>query len=271
MENCKLQQKFECCFQDWINQQNQDLEELLQALSLNKDDDDENFQQLAAKGIKHFEDYTDKRALLAKHDAPSLLCPPWCTCFENAFLWIGGCRPSLSIRLVYSLCGAELNIDTGTADHLSAASSSPLIESQGNLADISSNQLHLINSLHLKTIKAEGKLSDRMASLQEEIADDPLAMIAKRARQVGESSQSVDEVLQGHSVALGCILVDADKLRLSTVKELFSILTPLQNADLLAASKKLHLSMREWGKRREQQMRDQCEMITGDQEEEINK
>lgn len=55
---------------------------------------------------------------------------------------------------------------------------------------------------------------------QEEIADDPLAIIAKSANQIGEWSLDLEKVLQGHSLSLKCILVDADKLRLSTLKEL---------------------------------------------------
>lgn len=156
METDKIHNKFESCFQNWIAQQYQDLEELLHALASNPNY--ENLQLLVEKGLKHSEEYGDNRALLAKHDAPSLLCPSWCTSFENAFLWIGGCRPSLSIRLVYALFGSELN----------AAQLTTLfqVERKGNLADISSNQLNLINSLHCKIIKEEDKLSERMASLQ---------------------------------------------------------------------------------------------------------
>ncbi|KAL3503107.1 hypothetical protein ACH5RR_037556 [Cinchona calisaya] len=244
METGKLHNKFECCFKDWITQQHEDLEELLQAMASNPDND--NLQVLAHKGLKHFEEYCDNQPRLAQHDAQSFLCPSWCTSFENAFLWIGGCRPSLSIRLVHSLCGSEFAVDQLTTTFQ--------VKRKGNLADISSNQLNLINSLHCKTIKEEEKLSDKMASLQEEIADGPLAMIATKASQVGESSQDLDEVLQGHSLSLKHILVDADKLRLSTFKELMNILTPLQTADLLIATKKLHLSMHEWCKRREEQL-----------------
>ncbi|KAK9268898.1 hypothetical protein L1049_000663 [Liquidambar formosana] len=93
-----------------------------------------------------------------------------------------------------------------------------------------------------------------MATLQEDVADYPLVKISSR---VGESSSSsskdVDEALDAHEVALGRILGDADVLRLSTLK-LMEILTPLQAVDLLVASKKLHLSIHEWGKRRDLSM-----------------
>uniref|UniRef100_A0A5B7BYH6 Putative transcription factor HBP-1b(C38)-like isoform X1 n=1 Tax=Davidia involucrata TaxID=16924 RepID=A0A5B7BYH6_DAVIN len=233
---------FQCCYQNWIAQQHQDLEELLRALTSDPHDDNK-LQLLTEKSIKHFQEYLDNRALLAQHDAPSFLSPSWCTTFENSFLWIGGCRPSLSIRLVYSLSGSEL--EANLTEFLQG-------ERTGNLGEISAHQLNLINSLHCKTIREEDKLSTRMASLQEDIADEPLVMIAKNSSQVGESSVDVYRALDTHALALASILVDADKLRLSTLKELMDILTPLQAVDLLAASKKLHLSMHEWGKRRDQ-------------------
>ncbi|KAG8386428.1 hypothetical protein BUALT_Bualt03G0147700 [Buddleja alternifolia] len=221
---------FKCSFQNWISQQHQDLEELLNATSTNSKITDEQLKLLSDKGIKHFEEYYERRTLMAKHDAPSFLSPTWCSSFENAFLWAGGCRPSLSIRLVYSVCGSEL--DAQLTEFLRG-------ERKGNLAEISAHQLKMINTLHCKT---------------EEIADEPLAMIAKNCGRVGESSQDVALAMDSHSLSLASIIAEADRLRLSTMKELMGILTPLQAVDLLVATKKLKLSMHEWGKRRDHQL-----------------
>lgn len=90
--------------------------------------------------------------------------------------------------------------------------------------------------------------------MQEEIADKPLAMIANSAGRVGEWSEGVEPARRAHSVLLAGIMADADRLRLSTFKELMSILTPLQAVDLLIATKKLHLSMHEWGKTRDRHL-----------------
>ncbi|KAK4484668.1 hypothetical protein RD792_007257 [Penstemon davidsonii] len=257
--------QFQCCFQNWIAQQHEDLDELVNALSADSKITDEKLNHLCQKGIKHFEEYYEKRSLMAKHHAPSFLSPTWCSSFENAYLWIGGCRPSISVRLVYSVCGSELN------DQLTEFLRG---ERKGNLAEISSEQLKMINALHCKTIKAEETMSTRMASLQahsqffffffsflikqqryiEEIADEPLAMLAKMAGRVGESSQDLDRAMDAHSVSLASIMGDADRLRLSTLKDLVGILTPLQTVDLFVATKKLHLSMHEWGKRSDNQI-----------------
>ncbi|OMO76221.1 hypothetical protein CCACVL1_15834 [Corchorus capsularis] len=123
---------------------------------------------------------------------------------------------------------------------------------RGNLAKISPNQLRKINDLHMKTIREEERLSNELASLQENIADQPIAMIAKMMSGVGESSSEIDRALDQHETALANIMQEVDKLRLSTLKELLGILTPVQGVDILAAGKKLHLCIHQWCKTRDQ-------------------
>ncbi|KAI3440021.1 DOG1 domain-containing protein, partial [Psidium guajava] len=47
------------------------------------------------------------------------------------------------------------------------------------------------------------------------------------------------------------IMGEADRLRLDTLKEIVRVLTPPQAVDFLATSRKLHLCIHEWGKRRD--------------------
>ncbi|KAI3755734.1 hypothetical protein L1987_55540 [Smallanthus sonchifolius] len=92
--------------------------------------------------------------------------------------------------------------------------------------------------------------------MQERVADEPLALLAYNCRNVGESSQGevVDETMDAHALDMYNILMQADKLRLDTLKRMIDILTPLQAIELLVASQKLHLSLHEWSKRRDIQM-----------------
>lgn len=144
-------------------------------------------------------------------------------------------RPTLAIRLVYSVSG-------GTGGD--ANSSSSIID----LGAISALQPRSINELHMKTVRMEEKLSSRMASMQEEIADDLLALIAKRIGRIGEVSESMERVMKGHALSLARVLTEADELRLATLRELVEeILTPLQAVELLVNMKKLHLSIHELG------------------------
>lgn len=63
-------------------------------------------------------------------------------------------------------------------------------------------------------------------------------------------SGEVDRALDKQATEMVGILEAADGLRLSTLKELVGILTPKQAVDFLAAGKKLHLCVHEWGKKR---------------------
>ncbi|KAK2967574.1 hypothetical protein RJ640_030445 [Escallonia rubra] len=222
------QDPFISCFHNWIAQQRSDLEDLLHAITSNPND--ERLHLLVEKIIKHFEEYHQNRAVLAQQDAPSFFSPSWCTSFESSFLWIGGCRPSVFIRLVYTRSGSELEAQLWQFFQG---------DRKGNLGEISPCQLNSINSLHRKT---------------EDIADEPLAMIANNCSEIGESNQEVNQVLDAHAFALARILEDTDKFRLNILKELIQMLTPLQAVDLLVASMKLHLSIHDWGKRRDSHM-----------------
>ncbi|XP_076928547.1 protein DOG1-like 3 isoform X1 [Bidens hawaiensis] len=206
-------QQSQCCYHNWMAQQRLDLDELVQALN-NYPTDLDYLQLITSKVVYHFENYSTARAQLAKHDATSFFAPSWGSTFENSFLWIGGCRPSLTIRLVYALCGSQLNA------HLDE-----FLEGvrHGNLGEISSSQLKSIDNLHAKS---------------ESMADEPLVLLANDNGSPGDRSQG--EVV--------------DKLRMNIFKSMIDILTPLQAVEFLVASKKLHLSLHEWSQRRDLRM-----------------
>ncbi|KAK9074170.1 hypothetical protein SSX86_006767 [Deinandra increscens subsp. villosa] len=248
MANQIKHQQSKCCYQNWVGQQRLDLDELLQALNTYPTDHDY-LQLITKKTIDHFENYRTARAQLAKHDAPSYMAPSWGTTYENSILWIGGCRPSLIIRLVYTLCGSQL--DSHLAEFLEGVK-------HGNLGEISSSQLKGIDELQAKTVKEEDKLTSCLASIQESIADEPLMLLTKHYSEPGEQSQSrdevVDRVMDTHALAVYKIMVKADQLRMDTLKGMMGILTSLQAVELLVASKKLHLSLHEWSRIRDTQM-----------------
>ncbi|MFS7921573.1 putative transcription factor TGA like domain-containing protein [Helianthus anomalus] len=239
-------QQFQLCYQNWMAQQKVDHDELLQGLT-NFPTDLDYLQLITKKAINHFENYHTVRAQLAKHDGLSFLAPTWGTTFENSSLWIGGCRPSLIIRLVYVLCGSQINAHL--AEVLDGVT-------RGNLGDLSNFQLKSVDALHIKTIKEEDKLTSALASVQEKVADEPIALLAYNCKKVGESSEgeAVDKAMDTHAFDVYKIIIEADKLRLDILKRMIDILTPLQAVELLLVSKKLNLCLHEWGKRRDFQM-----------------
>ncbi|XP_052181887.1 protein DELAY OF GERMINATION 1 [Diospyros lotus] len=232
-----------CCFREWLILQEQDLLELIRGQTAYTGSPDHRvlLSQLVHKNIQHFQDYVDKRSQLAGRDSWAFFAPSWCTSLENSLLWIGGFRPSMFIRLVYSLCGPS-EIESQLDEFLRGVGTT-------NLGWLSGEQLTLVDRLQRKNIKEENMLSSRMASLQENIADDPLAAVARSLSPIGESDVDTDRALDAHAKAMASMLGEADQLRLRTLKDLMGILTPLQGVEFLAASKKLQLSMHEWGKK----------------------
>ncbi|XP_016648161.1 PREDICTED: uncharacterized protein LOC103324988 [Prunus mume] len=170
---------------------------------------------MASRDREQSKYYINTRTQLARRDVSAFFAPIWCTSWENSLLWIAGCRPSLFFRLVYVLGGSKM--ESKLSEFLQDTR-------EGGLGEVlTCSQLVVVNSLQSKTIREEERLTGELAALQEDIADQPIAMIAKGLSQ-------------------------------STVKELVNILTPLQAVDFLVASKKLHLCVHKWGRNRDQKL-----------------
>lgn len=232
------QSKEACYYQEWMNLQEEELSELNQAAAGRATNAE--LSRLIDKIMSHFEDYTRQRQLMARADVSPYFAPTWCTSLERSVLWIGGCRPSSYIRLIYALCGLE--IESQLTEFLHGVE-------LGSLALLSARQLAAVDELQRKTIREERSLSTRQASLQEDLLDNPIASIVMAAG--GGGGGSAEAALDKHGRAMAEVLEEADRLRLGTVREVVRILTPRQAVDFLAAGKKLRLCMQEWGKKRD--------------------
>ncbi|KAI3903226.1 hypothetical protein MKW98_031880 [Papaver atlanticum] len=231
------------CYQNWMIEQQQLLQELLKVHN-QKPNDEQELCCIIEKLVKHFQEYINRRAQLALDKASSIFSPTWCTSIENSYLWFGGSRPSLLIQLVYSLCGSQL--ESQLSGHLQGVR-------RGNMGELSAEQLSLVSELQCSIIREGDRVSRRMTSLQENIADSLLTRLANNSNESKTEShiEQVDQALDSHSKDLASVLVDSDKLRMNTLKELIGIFTPLQAVDFLIADKKLHLCMHQWGQRRD--------------------
>ncbi|XP_049384140.1 protein DOG1-like 3 [Solanum stenotomum] len=243
------------CFQEWMELQQQDLLELLHKSDSSSSSSsstcntsvssDYNLKQLIEKSIKHFQEYIDTRRHLAGSDVTAYLAPTWCTTLESSMLWISGCRPSSYIRLLYAMSGKEF--ESHLSNYIQGNRS-------GQLSGLLTVQLNSVDELQRKTIRKEDQLSNKLASLQEEIADQPFSIIANEVGNLGEICYEAEEALDRHAKFLMNVVEEADKLRMETLKEMvINILSPLQAVDFLIASKKLHLCVNAWGKTRDHQ------------------
>lgn len=275
------------CYRQWIAGQESGLGEL-EAASANAASGlatDADVRVAVDRCMAAYQDYAATRRRLSREEdagAPALLSPPWCTAFENSVLWLGGCRPTLAIRLLYSLCGEglEAQLDEFIAGGGRGNSNGGVVPVPAGGLSINAAQLALVNELHRRTLRQEGALSDRLATLQEDVADRLLLPIVReRERQravaaalggapacddgfagrvgvVGPAGSvvdpEVDAALESYRAGLARLLVEADDLRMATARSLVTeILTPRQALETLLAAKQLHLSVRDWSRRRE--------------------
>nr|XP_004234088.1 protein DOG1-like 3 [Solanum lycopersicum] len=231
-------------YNSWMNNQQEELKELQNAIvraRKNELNDDE-LNELLRKMVNNFQGYANGRSRLARVDVSPFFAPTWCTPLENSVLWIGGCRPSTFIRLIYALCGIE--IQSHTARYLQGMKI-------GEFGHLSGEQITMIDKLQRQIILEERRFSSRLASLQEDVVDQPFAMAAR----IYDTERDENEIepLNKHGEDMSNLLEEVDELRMKTLKEILGILTPIQGVEYLAATKRIRLCLQQWGKKREQE------------------
>ncbi|CAN4091939.1 unnamed protein product [Withania somnifera] len=220
--------KEENLYKSWMKNQEEELKELKNAVAF------------ARKMVHNFQEYVNGRSRLARVDISPFFAPTWCTPLENSVLWIGGCRPSTFIRLIYTLCGIEIE------SHLSQYLQGIEI---GDFGQLSAQKISMIDKLQRQIIGEERKLSSKLASLHEEVVDQPIAMAANICDT--EQVENEKEALNKHGEDMANLLEEADELRMKALKEILGILTPIQGVKYLAAAKKIRLCLQQWGKQKE--------------------
>lgn len=129
-------------FEHWLVEQNNHLEDLV-STTKNIDDDrrrhlnggDVILRQKIARVVDHYDQYYRAKSRWAKHDALLMFAPTWRSSLEDAFLWIGGWRPTMAFHLLYSKSG--LQFQDRLADLIQGLST-------GDLADLSAAQLNQV-------------------------------------------------------------------------------------------------------------------------------
>ncbi|XP_055809483.1 protein DOG1-like 4 [Solanum dulcamara] len=247
LENGK---SFDNFFESWLIKENQDLNQLL---CVSKDDDNNNdmiLSPLIHKVEKHYEEYYKEKSRYANSDVLGMLNPSWISNLEDAFLWIGGWRPSMAFHLLYSKSGIQLE-----------ANLHELIRgfTTRDLGSLTGNQLGKIDELQNKTIREERKLSENLAKVQESVADASMVelshvvseLMREETGQVDDEEENIKTNIGKKEESLLELLKKGDDLRLRTIKEILRILTPSQGVHFLIAAAELHLRIHEWGKKKD--------------------
>lgn len=250
-------ESFHKFFECWIAEQNQHLEELVSASKEQEEkhrhqpeEEERTLGPLLQSVVQHYEHYYRAKARWGKTDILSMFNPTWRSSLEDAFLWIGGWRPSMAFHLLYSKSGLQLE-----------ASLQQLMQgiSTGDLGDLSPDQLVQVDELQKETIRKEKEITEELAKQQETVADSSMVELAHavtEAMREGDVGQATDECRVDATLApkedgLVGILNMADDLRLETLKKVIGIMTPMQAVHYLIAAAALHLRVHEWGKKRD--------------------
>ncbi|KAI3814345.1 hypothetical protein L1987_19098 [Smallanthus sonchifolius] len=235
-------------FDSWICEQNSYLEQLVSAAN-NHQNDDAVLLPLIDRVVRHYEHYYQAKSDWERRDAISMFNPTWRSKLEDAFLWIGGWRPTLAIHLLYSKSGIQLEAKIG--DLMRGLTT-------GDLGELAPNQVKRIDELQKKTIHEERVLTEKLAKQQESMADRSMVELSNAVSEMirnecsgGENDEKVESALDSKEDGMEELLHMADDLRLKTLKAVITILTSIQTVHFLIAAAELHLRLHEWGKKRD--------------------
>ncbi|KAK9735552.1 hypothetical protein RND81_04G212300 [Saponaria officinalis] len=245
-------------FEIWLGEQNCDLEALIVAVNAKpesaqlKAEWTRSLSELVDRVMSHYENYYRVKSESVDHDVVGMLSPSWRSHLEDAFLWVGGWRPSMAFHLLYSILG--LQFEAGFSELTRGLSTD-------DLANLSPSQLALVNDLQCRTIKAEKALTEALAAHQETVADTSMVELSHLATELTREpnpltrddsvGRRVDAMLAVKEDKLVDILHGADGLRVKTLKKVVEILSPIQAAHFLIGAAELHLRVHEWGTKRE--------------------
>lgn len=254
MENV-TQQSFQEFYRKWKDEQKQQLDLLVVA---SKTDSSSSLSVLVSTVVAHYENYYTAKSNCAKTDVVLVLSPPWITSLEDAFVWVGGWRPTTAFHLLYSKSGIQFEAKFSAV--VNAAATATL-----DLGDLSSDQLRLIDQLQRSTVTEERRINEKVAKQQEKVADAEMVElshdVSELSRVEGEDTTTFDigrieSALNSKEEGFQKILQSADDLRLGTLKAVVDILSPIQAVHFLIAAGELMLRLHEWGGEKEEREAD---------------
>ncbi|XP_043700289.1 protein DOG1-like 4 [Telopea speciosissima] len=236
MKKSQVQDRFSDFYEQWVNQYEANLNELL-SVSRDPSSHTHLHRALISKVMTHYKQYYTVKWASAKDDVLGFFCPTWFTPLENAYHWITGWKPSMVFRLINSLRQTRIP--------------------GPNLVDITEEQLNKIQELRIRIKIEEDRVDREMERQQVSIADKPMVDLSRLSTQVkngevvGELDKYVDVTLSSLLVGLEHVMKMADCVRLKALKGVLEVLNPLQSVDFMAAIAMLQIQLRRVGKRRD--------------------
>ncbi|CAN7132378.1 unnamed protein product [Brassica rapa subsp. narinosa] len=218
------------CYYEWMSLQAKHIVDLKEALMRQRSNayNHHKLEELVSKIVNDFQSYAKRRSELTDKSCSSYFAPV-------IYALCGSCAEAHLSRYLLQI---DENIDDGH-------------DGDSSMSDLTATQLEKINDLHVKVIREEDKLTKKYANFQEDVADMPIAVTAFWRDSV-EADVAVEDALDKHEECMGVLMADADKVRVETLRRIVEVLTPVQAAEFLLSGKRLHMSLHEWGRAREE-------------------
>lgn len=227
---------FEC----WILEQSRDLAALRAAATARPDDAD--LRRLVDRVLGHYEHYYRAKSAAASADVLPMFAPSWISATESLYLWCGGWRPTAAIHLLYSKSGMQLEaqlpafLDSGSLG-------------DGDLGGLSAEQLQAADQLQRRTIRREREIEEAAAGAQESLATTKMVELAGKGGM--DAAEGMEREMEAKAEGMKRVLEMADGLRLETLRGVVGLLRPAQAVHFLVAAAELHLTVHEFGRRKD--------------------
>lgn len=200
--------KFEIDYGRWVEEQNRKITDLRTALRSNIRESD--LKLIVDAGIKHYLSLFHMKATAAKADVFYIMSGMWKTPAERFFFWIGGFRPSETIKILLP-----------------------------HLENIQEQKRVDISNLGQACHQAEDALSQGMEKLQHiiggTVASGPLGE-TNYLNQIGAAMDKMDDLVR--------FVCQADHLREQTLQQISGILSTSETAQALLAMGEYSLRLR---------------------------
>ncbi|XP_024522828.1 protein DOG1-like 3 [Selaginella moellendorffii] len=187
-----------------------------------------------------YRNYAEEKIQMIKEDASHVVASCWRSPLEISFLWMGGWRPTMSVILVFSLMGMQIEDDLVK-----------ILEGMDvpTMAALSGKQLQRLNSLQQRNRHAEDNISNHLADLQMLVADQEItrATVTDPPPSESDDLSLLQEAMEPKLAYLRDIVLEAEELRLRAADELVQILTPLQAVQYAVTALELGIAVRKLG------------------------
>eukprot|EP00250_Pteridium_aquilinum_P019356 c24396_g1_i1 orf=645-2039(+) len=235
---------FEKFYVQWLEEMKRRFGQLRLALMEASLAEEEEVAVLVQACHSHYCEYMSEKIKLCREDASFVVAGMWRTALEAGFLWMGGWRPTSAVVLAYSLMGMQIESEL-----------QKLLEGieLPSMAALSARQLSMLDSLQQKLRLSEDGLSNRLAVLQMLLADQQMAKATAANPPPSESNDLSDvrEAIEPKLAGLRDLLAEAEQLRGETIREMLTILKPIQAGQYALAAYEMTMAVRKLGNQRE--------------------